>query len=319
MGKAVEHRLPMMRRLENEIVGEAMRQNGGRATSQQVFDTLTAMAREALAKGQVTRRLAASISLAITLNPYVPQTPALIDLHHQILKAIYEQKMPELAHIARQCTERKMPMPIIVSCEKYLDKARNLQASLRDDFFGVTPVIVRGDPALDEERYEEPVLTLPVADTYETLPAKIAELCLLLRVLSPGCGFLKIDDDLLSVPGRVRDTGQAAGIFATADYIGVPIHNIFHDRIWHFGKCAAPVPAVYGKPIKSVWARGALYFLSARALDKLTGHYLRFPGCLEGELYEDKAIGDILHECGIVLMQYPLEKLVGLNSRLAGI
>ena len=110
------------------------------------------------------------------------------------------------------------------------------------------------------------------------------------------------------------DMRQIAGFFASAAYIGNSIYETGHDRLWHFGKCSQPVPVVYGKPLKAPWARGALYYLSAQALERLSSHYLRFPGCLAGELYEDKAVGNVLYDQGVLFSAHRLENLLGLGS-----
>ena len=157
-------------------------------------------------------------------------------------------------------------------------------------------------------------LTLPVLDSYEALPVKVLEVFTLLQAVDERCGILKIDDDLVTLETAPLKLRQVAQAFAIGDYMGSVVFSPFHDRIFHMGKCQQPTPPVYGKPVKTPWARGALYYLSAHALNRLTTHYLRFPGCLEGEIYEDKAVADVLHDNGIVLTGCALEPLLGLDS-----
>ena len=157
------------------------------------------------------------------------------------------------------------------------------------------------------------MLTLPVADSYEALPVKLLETCVLFHAADEKAGFIKIDDDLTLKPAAL-DPANAAALFSSADYIGTPVQGPFHNRVWHVGKCAQPIPPVYGKPIKCSWARGALYYLSHHALEKLSHYYMRFPGCLDGEIYEDKAVGDILYDNDVLLAPYVLEPFLGLDS-----
>ena len=171
---------------------------------------------------------------------------------------------------------------------------------------------MRGDPRLVEERLDGTILTLPCDDSYEALPTKIFDGFTFLHALCNSCGILKIDDDLELHSSLPLEADRLAGLFGAHDYLGLALKHVHHDRSWHFGKCASPVPPVYGKPFRNPWARGALYYVSARALGLLSEHYLRFPDCLAGELYEDKAVGDVLYQMGIAVEDRPLEPFLGI-------
>ena len=189
-----------------------------------------------------------------------------------------------------------------------------LQRDLTPRYFSITPIVVRGDKAATEERFDGNVLTLAIDDTYEGVPLKMMELFVTIAALQDGCGILKIDDDTRVAPNAMMEPSQIPLLFGMADYMGVAVQGPMHDRMWHAGKCTQPAPDAYGKPMRAAWARGALYALSGTALQRLAQYYMRFPGLLEGETYEDKAVGDFLHACDIPITPSPLEAALGLNT-----
>jgi hypothetical protein len=95
--------------------------------------------------------------------------------------------------------------------------------------------------------------------------------------------------------------------------MGVGIQSTYYDRAWHHGKCSAPIAPIYSKPYIAPFANGPLYFLSKHALGALTGFYLRFPGYLAGEFYEDKAVGDLLYRLGFALRNRSIESILGVS------
>ena|GEM_PF-6234342 len=305
-----------MHRFETDVIGGLRKDMGRTTASAEMFRRIIDIINGFVGKAQATPELVCYLRLALKLSPYAPEVPTLLDMHDKALKVLMEQRMPTLCDIVRACVDKGLPVPLIVSCDKYRPAAVALQAAFRERCFSIPPIIVRGDLSLNEPQFDFPFLSVPTADVYEALPIKVFETFLLFQALGARCGVIKFDDDLTLPPDFVPDLRKTTALFSSADYMGVPVQNPFHDRIWHFGKCAEPTPAVYSKPIKSVWARGPLYFLSAHALEKLSQHYLRFPGCLEGEIYEDKIVGDVLYENGIMLTKCILENVLGLDSKV---
>jgi hypothetical protein len=305
-----------MHRFEMEVIGELRKDMGRTTPSAEICRRIIDIINGFVGKAQATPELVAYIRLALKLSPYAPEVPTLLDMHCKTLKAILEQRMPALCEIVRACGDKGLPVPLIVSCDKYRPAAVALQQVFRERYFSIPPIIVRGDLSLNEPQFDFPFLSVSVADIYEALPTKVFETFVLFQALGVRSGVIKFDDDLTLPPDFVPDLRKTTAMFSSADYMGVPVQNPFHDRIWHFGKCAEPTPAVYSKPIKSVWARGPLYFLSAYALEKMSQHYLRFPGCLEGEIYEDKAVGDVLYDNAVLLTKCVLEQTLGLDSKV---
>lgn len=268
---------------------------------------------------QVTPDMPSYARMAMALNPYAPQVDTIFEIHNKSLAALTQSKHPDLHRIIQSCVEKKIPLPLILSCEKFLPKALELQAAFKARYFSITPVIVKGDLTLTEASFDpqRAILTLPVADTYEALPVKVFETCSFFYANGATSGLIKIDDDLALVPIEPLALHKIACFFETTDYVGLAIMSSFHNRLWHAGKCKDPVPSIYGKPVKGPWCRGALYFLSNSSLKHLSKHYFRFPGCLDGEMYEDKAVGDVLNDNGIFPTPLALETLLGFDTAVS--
>jgi hypothetical protein len=289
---------------------------GRRLSSAELRELLLERIRARPAQALVDGELLSSIRLAIALSPYAGDEPELFANYMVARRRDVERRLPALSEAIQACRSRLLPLPVIVSCEKYLDIALRLRDELAAHYFALSPVVIRGDVTLEEERYENGVLSLPVHDAYEGLPLKMMEFYTLLASLGD-CGVLKVDDDTGIAFGVTLEESRVRSLFSTGDYRGKPVENILHDRIWHHGKCTRPVPFIYGKPVKAPWARGALYYLSAHALRTLARHYLRFPGAIDGELYEDKAVGDILYDNHIPLVPAALELSLGFGTTTA--
>jgi hypothetical protein len=282
-------------------IAEAMIVGAGRRLSSAELRELLVQRIRARPAESVDRELLSSIRLAIALSPYAGDEPELFARYMVAQRRDVERRLPAISETIRACRSRLLPLPVIVSCEIYLDTALRLKRELTEHYFGLSPIVIRGDVTLDEERYENGVLM-----EFYTLLASLGD-----------CGVLKLDDDTSIASSAAREESRVRSLFSTGDYLGKPVEDILHDRIWHHGKCMRPVPFIYGKPVKAHWARGALYYLSAYALGTLARHYLRFPGVIEGELYEDKAVSDILYENQIRLVPATLDLSLGLGTTLA--
>jgi hypothetical protein len=292
------------------IVEAIIADAGRRLSSADVREVLVERIHARAVESSVDRELLSSIRLAIALSPYAADEPELFDSFMVAQSRDVETRLPALWQKIRVCRDRLLPLPVIVSCENYLDTALRLRRELVEHYFALDPLVIRGDVTIDLERFEDGVLSLPVHDAYEGLPLKMMEIYTLLASLGD-CSVLKLDDDTGIASGVVLDENGVRSLFSTGDYLGKPVQNILHDRLWHHGKCTRPVPLIYGKPVKAPWARGALYYLSAHALRTVARHYLRFPGSIEGEMYEDKAVGDILFDNNIQLVPTVLEPSLG--------
>jgi predicted O-linked N-acetylglucosamine transferase (SPINDLY family) len=209
-----------------------------------------------------------------------------------------------LAAVERQrAANRPAAIGLIVTCAKYFERARRLHARLASlDVLPLRLVVGRGaavEPHPD-------LLEVDAPDDYESLPLKVREA--FLHVFERyGCAAFKIDDDLqITDEARLAECVQAL-LVGGSDYAGFEVGSPMHDRTWHWNKCrdAALNRTPYGKRFHGRWANGPFYFLSAAALRTFALAVLRFPGEIEGELYEDKFVGDTLRAEGIRLTALP--------------
>ena len=299
---------------EHAFIVQVMRQAGRRLNSQEVGDVSLRFFEQQRDASAFDRTSSILVRLAIKADPYAHTIADLVEVYRKSVRHYVGLQMPNLVEWIAGCDRLGLPLPVIISCEKYLDKARNACQQLTQHYFGIQPLIVRGGLDYREETFDGQVLHLPVGDDYECLPQKVFETYTLLSALGAAHGIIKIDDDLKLYDDVPLDIVRIRSIFPQADYMGLALSSTRHDRAWHFGKCVSPVAPIYGKPFLAPWARGALYFLSERAASALTAHYLRFPGCLGGELYEDKAVGDVLHALGIRLVPAPLEPVLRIST-----
>ena len=300
--------------LETTIVSMINTQAGHRRSSQEIATILQGIIAARTQSGEVSRILVVLTRLVIKAAPYVSNIDALVESQSVMLRAWATVVMPQVLATVDQCVALQLPVPVIFSCEKYLEKARQAQAGLKGRYFGIEPIIVRGDATASEESAHGSIVTLPCDDSYEGLPAKIFNALTFFHELGATHGVLKIDDDLELHPMPSLQALELSNVFASLAYAGCALRHLNHDRSWHFGKCLTPVPAVYGKPFTNAWARGALYYVSGPSLALLSRHYLRFPGCIDGELYEDKAVGDVLYQLGVGVTHFPLESILGIRT-----
>lgn len=300
--------------LEASIIEHATRRAGRRLTSQELAIISLHLLRQQQHAPARDRTAAILLRLAAKANPYGSNVAEIIEARRQAVRLRAESELPALLTHLDAFARHQVPVPLIVSCEKYLPKAIEAASRLTGVYFGLRPIIIRGGLDQKDEAFGDGILTLPVADSYEALPHKVFETFLFFEALGTPQGVLKIDDDLCLASDTPLDLERVQTAFAGVDYMGIALASVFHDRAWHYGKCAAPVAALYGKPFVAPWARGALYFLSQSALSLLCTHYVRFPGCLDGELYEDKAVGDTLFQLGLRLTNRPLEQVLNIST-----
>lgn len=199
----------------------------------------------------------------------------------------------------RRGTCRASAIGLIITCEKYFDRALRLHAKLSAlDAFPLRLVVGRDArvPAHVD------LLEVDAPDDYESLPRKVREVFVHIHERHGGAVF-KIDDDL-QITDAVRFCESVRALLgAEVDYAGFEVGCAAHDRAWHWGKCrkAALNRTPYGRRFVGPWANGPFYYLSATALHAFALAVLRFPAEIEGELYEDKFVGDTLRAEGIRL------------------
>lgn len=213
--------------------------------------------------------------------------------HHERAEDVYQALMQPFDTISSPAE----PVFMIASCQRYMDKARSLRADLMSR--GAVAWIVTGDDQLPDEQWHDEGCVLPVADTYEALPLKVARGVAAIVRRHGSCSVVKIDDDCL--PTAAFRLARFSQLSLQADYVGVPIQDPCHDRTWHHGKTSRPMGA-YTRRYLGPWARGACYLLAPRASACIAREVTLYPGEFSCEYYEDKAVGDCLRRHGVNLM-----------------
>jgi hypothetical protein len=185
---------------------------------------------------------------------------------------------------------------MVTSCVKYFASARRVQQALRAR--GAVACIVIGDPTRRVATWDGDVCTLPVADSYEGLPLKVAAGVNAIVARFGAVAVVKIDDDCELTPRF--SIARFEELARQHDYVGKPHRDIHHCRYWHFGKTALP-QGPYTRRFHGAWAGGACYLLNARAAGLVAREYALYPAEIGDEYYEDKAVGDFLRRQGVAL------------------
>jgi hypothetical protein len=199
---------------------------------------------------------------------------------------------------------------MITSCRKYMPQAQRVLRDLRAR--GAEACIVIGDPALSVAVQEGPLVTLPVADTYEALPSKVLEGLTFLRRRHGPVSIMKIDDDI-----TLNDRLDPVALAHTArvyEYAGEVIGDHVCDRYWHCGKTSVPMP-IFSRRQQGRLALGAMYLLGPRAVEHLVREWVFYPGEFSGHLYEDRAVGDALRKANIEVASIDIERMGGVVDR----
>jgi hypothetical protein len=153
---------------------------------------------------------------------------------------------------------------------------------------------------------ESRLLSVPSADSYESLPAKVFRALAILALVDKSSCVLKLDDDhrllneraldgLLESAAAARDAVQYGQVYRAA----LPS---CHHRAWHFGKCADPMVGarVLEMPAPLKWATGeAGYILNRHATWRVLWGSLYYGRWLDEILYEDVALAELASKAGI--------------------
>jgi GT2 family glycosyltransferase/2-polyprenyl-3-methyl-5-hydroxy-6-metoxy-1,4-benzoquinol methylase len=293
-----------------------------------LLDAGSLVGRMAYLNASIGRRLSSSEAAAAWLESIkavatLGDTAALGTLIGEFLRlAPYHAKADDLYALWRGQGAEPLPdgsvVFLIPSCARNLDKARELRARLAAH--GAVARVAVGDAALAAPRWhDDGVVTVPVADTYEALPAKVLAAIDAIVRRHGRVAIFKLDDDC--VLDAAFSPAAVATLAARVDYAGVPVGDATHDRCWHIGKTADATLGPYARRFHGAWARGGAYLLGARAVDTIHREWALFPGEFDGEHFEDKMVGDFLRRAGIALEPLRTEDLgiaVDMRDRLPG-
>lgn len=196
----------------------------------------------------------------------------------------------------------------LITCRKYLETRakecretwiKDVEAAGAKVLFFCGSDDINGAAEVDEATG---VVTLPVGDAYEDLPAKVLAIFRWIRQNRPESYVLKIDDDCY-LDAKTFLTSLS---YRRSHYFGRPLTAFpaTFDRAWHQAKSARPgnQRAIDTSPLGTRYADGGgSYVLSRHALDQLEqvadssmGVRLRL-----ASYFEDKMIGDLLQAGGI--------------------
>jgi hypothetical protein len=184
---------------------------------------------------------------------------------------------------------------VIISCQKYRNRIKDISIKWIDNLKKINAdyIIVEGNHP--NTNIENNILELNVDDTYEYLPYKIYTSFKYLKNNNYLYDYyVKIDDDMtIDIDRLINNT-----YFGSYDYYGNATgegKNI--NRTYHipFSKIKNKP---YDKPWLGPWCSGGCYILSKRSFNILTDD--KYNNIFYQEIYEDKCVGDILRENGIL-------------------
>jgi hypothetical protein len=106
-----------------------------------------------------------------------------------------------------------------------------------------------------------------------------------------------------------------SALVSSTDYAGscVGVGGPDTERCWHVGKCEYLKEEPYSKRFRGPYATGGLYYLGPNAVESLVREYTHFPGEFAGEIFEDKAVGDMLRAHQITPSEASLPELFGIS------
>ncbi|GMV60202.1 MAG: hypothetical protein AMXMBFR72_32940 [Betaproteobacteria bacterium] len=243
---------------------------------------------------------------AATASPGSPVDRELVRLRTALSLRPYDASLQTAYESAlRLCREPARPgaIGLIITCEKYFERALRLHAKL--SALNALPLRLVVGRGADVPAHTD-LVEVDAPDDYESLPKKVRA-AFVHAYERHGCAVFKIDDDLEITDGTRFVDNVRALIGGAVDYAGFEVGSPDHDRTWHWNKCHDAVlnRTPYGKRFRGTWANGPFYYLSAAALRAFALATLRFPSEIDGELYEDKFVGDTLRAEGVRLAPLP--------------
>lgn len=165
-------------------------------------------------------------------------------------------------------------------------------------------------------RLADGVLTVPVPDTYEHLPQKMAAALSLLAHVPQLEAVLKVDDDHRLAHRAALDAALGSVKGAACGQFGSLIrarHHGDHSRAWHFGKCSTS--ALNGRPHQWFaalrWCDGAGGYMVNRAgLRAIHWADLYFADVVGAALYEDVLMSEIMSRFSGGIRQLDMRRIL---------
>lgn len=186
---------------------------------------------------------------------------------------------------------------VVLSCDKYKDRIENLQKNLLNNI-NYDYYIIRADHTLNSSQINNNILTVNCEECYENLPKKTLMAYKYLYNNFDYDYILKIDDDtMINIPILEKFIENK---FLNLDYLGGKAGGHV-DIKWHFGKCKNPElnNKKYWNGYNGYWCGGGFGYILSRPSISILLREDNYKYICE-EIYEDKAIGDILRKHDIL-------------------
>lgn len=189
-------------------------------------------------------------------------------------------------------------MVMITSCYKNRHKIEIIRKYLCSLLgkFNISYKFIIGNSKLKKAYMYNDIIFLPCPDSYEYLPNKIFLGLNYLYHHYPNSFFLKIDDDTFINPYNLIN------LSLNSYYLGkVKKVDMTFNRQWHRGKCSNRLKNNLLYPqnriiINSLYAKGECGYFIHRSIIPILNKHRKY---IITDLYEDKAIGDVLFKNGI--------------------
>jgi hypothetical protein len=207
-----------------------------------------------------------------------------------------------------------------MTCVPRLDRARASEASFKAKAPVLEHLHVIGGGFGARHTLDGNVLTVPVPDSYEHLPQKMASAFTLLAHVGSLQGVLKVDDDHRLADASALDMAWAQMKGAAAGQGGMIIrarHHGDHERAWHFGKCSRPElnnrPHQWFAALR--WCDGAAgYMVSQAGLRAVHWASLYFGDFVASALYEDVLMSEVMRRFSGGLRPIDMARILAAKS-----
>ena len=182
---------------------------------------------------------------------------------------------------------------LLLTCEKYADRFENIKKKLLNNL-NYQYFSIHANENIDSTYLSGNVLTVKCDECYENLPKKMLLAYDFLYKNSEFDYFIKIDDDTLINQHILEKFIENK--FYTLDYLG-GIAGGHVDKKWHFGKCknAELNTKEYWNGYNGDWCGGGFGYILSRSAISLLLKENNYE-YIYNEIYEDKAIGDVLRK-----------------------
>ncbi|MGM9484247.1 hypothetical protein ACS5PN_23840 [Roseateles sp. NT4] len=274
----------------------------------------TVAGRLASASVESLHRDPAAMADARLLAQLKVEDPLSFAVHHEVFE---RQNAAVLAPLRAQLGAQVV---LHMTCVPRLDRARHSEQSFKAKDSGLGHLHVIGGGHDSPYALNDNVLTVPVPDSYEHLPQKMAAAFALLAHVRSLEAVLKVDDDHRLADLAALNAGWRQVRGESAGQAGSVIrarHHGDHERAWHFGKCSRPElnarPHQWFAALR--WCDGAAGYMVSRAgLRALHWASLYFADFVASALYEDVLMSEVMRRFSAGLRPLDMSRILAAKS-----